>query len=153
MHRSVALVAAPPVTNEEMRSFMSRIAQLAPWQQPRRSTKAMRGVLTRLGEAVESFQKAAASIVHRQVEKSGQLSATSTRVNVIFRRDQFLVPKIQDLALKDIENLDTNLARVETAVEFLDDSIYNVRLSLWMFDAGFVPEPETLHPVKPLSTD
>ncbi len=152
MHRSVALVAAPPVTNDEMRSFMSRIAQLAPWQQPRRSPRAMKGVQDLLGDAVASFQANAERLVRQQLERTGPSAETSTRVNIIFRRDQFLIPKMQELALQDIGRLEGDIERVETSVEFLDDSVYNVRLSLWLFDVGVMPEEDVLHPVEPIKT-
>lgn len=146
IHPEVALVTAPSVTREEMASFQSRIAQLAPWRQPWRTADKERKVTELFAGAIAEFQETAEGIITEQLARTGPPSDTTTRVNVIFRRRQFLMPNMLTTIYQDLGRLDGDVARVETALEFLENDIYSVRVSLWMFDGGVIPEEDVVRP-------
>ena len=134
-HSNVGLVLAPPVTNEQMASFKSRMAQLPPWQQPRRSADVRKNLEQQFLPLVRSFNQKAAQIV----KHSGTVDEEEiVQINCIFRRNEFADTKYRAAALVDLIALaDTDkegphVHRVETAWEFIDDDIYNVRVSLFM---------------------
>ena len=134
-HSNVGLVMAPPVTNEQMASFKSRMAQLPPWQQPRRSADVRKNLERQFLPLVREFNQKATKIVgHSEPVDVDRLIL----VNCIFRRNEFADAKYRAAALDDLVALtDTStegpyVHRVETAWEFITDEIYNVRVSLFM---------------------
>ena len=132
-HSNVALVLAPPVTNEQMASFKSRMAQLPPWQQPRRSADVRRNLERQFLPLISDFQKKADKIVGTSANVTGM-----TQINCIFRRNEFTDAKYRDAALADVSVLADRsqdgpyVHELNAAFEFIDDNIYNVRVSLFM---------------------
>ncbi len=132
-HSNVALVLAPPVTNEQMESFKSRMAQLPPWQQPRRSADVRKNLERQFLPLIADFQEKADGIVGSSADVKGM-----TQINCIFRRNEFTDARYRSTALADLSALSDrstegpHVHRVRTAFEFIDDSVYNVRVSLFM---------------------
>jgi hypothetical protein len=130
-HNNVALAVAPPVTNEQMALFKERMRHLPPWRQPRRTPQVEQRLRAEFEPYIRDFDASVRGIV-----KGG--GNGGVQVNCIFRRNEFANEKYRLAAVQDVATLSDrsrtgpHVQRVETAFEFIDDDIYNVRVSLWM---------------------
>lgn len=137
----VALTVTPPVTDEEMASFKSRIRHLPKWRQPRRTAAQMRQVQRVLDDLLTHFRADVKSIMEQQRSGEAETAAADvqpedvTRVNCIFRRNEFTIPRLRKAVTLDLQKIAARIARVEADTEMFDNDVYNVRLSLWVIDA------------------
>ena len=136
-HSNVALAVAPPVTNEQMALFKERMLHLPPWSQPRRSPQAERRLRAEFEPYIRDFDARVQDVVKGKGE-GGDDEGVGVQVNCIFRRNEFANEKFRIAAAQDIAILSDrsmvgpHVQRVETALEFITDDIYNVRVSMWM---------------------
>ncbi len=130
---SVALTIAPSVTQEEMAAFKARLRHVRPWRQPRRSGQHMAQVKASFDRILPNFRLDLDAVLDDADDI--RPDALLTKVNCIFRRDEFQSAKLRGAVIGDVKQISGRVARATVDTEMFDDEVYNVRLSLWIVDA------------------
>jgi hypothetical protein len=119
----VGLMAMPALTADEASSFRERARDLRPWRQPRRTPERMEAVKARVTKHLDEFNAA----LPAQADTGDAVLVVST-----FRRDEFTIKEIRDMALKDVRALGDKIVSARAVPEMWDDRLYNVRLEMWV---------------------
>lgn len=126
----VALSLQPAVTNGEMLSFKSRIRQLKPWTVPVITTADREKIETSIGKSIPLFQRELDAVVPPGA--TDEKLAQATRINVIFRRNEFAEPRRRRGVLQDVRRLSGRIIKTTTVLEYPFDDGYSVCLSVWI---------------------
>jgi hypothetical protein len=139
----VALSAGPVLKPEEAESFKSRIRQLRPWELPRITKSVRDKIAGAFADAISIFQTDIDAVLAAPQpaedgsacaprRSSGGGGGDDTRVNIIFRRNLFLLPMIRERALADIKHIAAKVTKADVTLEYPADDLHSVRLSLWI---------------------
>ena len=129
---NVALTLNPAVTDGEMASFKSRIRQLKPWAVPVITESARDEVERLVGGHILAFQQDLDDVLGTPEDDGEEEDGTATRINIVFRRDEFTFEKLRRAIIRDARSLAPHIVKATTTLEYPFDDGYSVCLALWI---------------------
>lgn len=132
----VAMVMGPATPDSHMASFKSRMKQLRPWKLPVITPESRRKASIFVEGHIPAFQRRVEQVLAEQgaLARISGATLSSTRVNIIFRRDEFAFEEVRVRALADVRAISAKIVRIEFEFEYPFDDGYSVNMSLWIVD-------------------